>query len=177
MQTRLTEYREKKPKFLRLVVWRLINLTVFRVMPNAIRIAVLRIFGANIGKRCLIYASAKIYVPWNLKIGDAVCIGPRVELYDKGEISIGSGVIVSQDAWLCTASHDISDSRMGLKLKSITIGNDVWIAAKASVLPGVKIGDGAVVGACAVVSKDVPSWSVMVGNPAVVVGSRRFETM
>lgn len=175
MKTRLTEYKEVKPHFARLVLWRLINMTIFRGVPNRFRIMLLRLFGAQIGKKCLIYGSVKVYVPWNLKMGDAVCFGPRAEIYNKDVISIGSGVVVSQDAWLCTASHDISDSRMGLKLKPITIGSDVWIAAKASVLPGVRIGDGAVVGACAVVAKDVPSWSVAVGNPAKVVNDRKIE--
>lgn len=175
METRLTEYKEEKPHFVWLALWRLINMTVFRVLPNGFRIMLLRLFGAQIGKQCLIYGSVKVYVPWNLKMGDAVCFGPRAEIYDKDVISIGSGVIVSQDTWLCTASHDISDPRMALKLKPITIGSDVWIAAKASVLPGVEIGDGAVVGACAVVTKDVPPWSVAVGNPAKVVNNRKIE--
>lgn len=130
METKLTEYRERKPRFLRMVMWRLINMTVFRILPNAVRILLLRLMGAHIGKRCLIYGSAKIYVPWNLTMGDAVCFGPRVEIYNKNKITIGNGVIVSQDAWLCTASHDITDPRMALTLKPISIGNDVWIAAR-----------------------------------------------
>ena len=175
MKTKLTEYREHKPRFLRMVVWRLVNMTVFRIVPNAVRILLLRIMGARIGKRCLIYGSAKIYVPWNMTMGDAVCFGPRVEIYDKDKVTIGNGVIVSQDAWLCTASHDITDPRMALTLKPISIGNDVWIAARASVLPGVTIGDGGVVGACAAVAKDVPPWSVAVGNPARVVKTRTIK--
>ena len=175
LKTRLTEYHEKKPRFFRFVLWRLLGLTLFRIVPNAIRLAVLRVFGASIGKKCLIYASAKIYAPWNLKMADAVCFGPRVEVYNKGTITIGSGVVVSQDAYLCTASHDIADPRMRLVLKPIVIGDDVWIAAKATILPGVTVGEGAVVGACAVVAKDVSPWSVVVGNPARVVGERELK--
>lgn len=175
MKTQLTEYSEKKPKFFRLVLWRIINRTLFRIMPNAVRILILRIFGAHIGGKCLIYSSTKIYVPWNLIIGDAVCVGPRVEVYNKGVITMGSGVVVSQDAYLCTASHDIADPRMGLVLKPIAIGDDVWIAAKATVLPGVTIGDGAVVGACAVVAKDIPPWSVVGGNPSRVIRMRELS--
>ena len=175
MKTKLTEYREHKPRFFRMVLWRLVNMTVFRIVPNAMRILLLRLMGARIGKRCLIYGSVKVYVPWNLTMGDAVCFGPRVEIYDKDKITIGNGVIVSQDAWLCTASHDITDPRMALVVCPITIGSDVWIAARASVLPGVAIGDGGVVGACAVVVKDVPPWSVAVGNPARVVKTRTIK--
>lgn len=175
MKTKLTEYREHKPRYLRMVMWRLINMTVFRIVPNAVRILLLRLMGAHVGKRCLIYGSVKIYAPWNLTMGDAVCFGPRVEIYDKDTITIGNGVIVSQDAWLCTASHDITDPRMALVLHPITIGSDVWIAARASVLPGVTIGDGGVVGACAVVAKDVPPCGVAVGNPARVVRTRTIK--
>ena len=150
-------------------------MTVFRIVPNVARILLLRLMGAHVGKKCLIYSSVKIYVPWNLTMGDAVCFGPRVEIYDKDTITIGNGVVVSQDAWLCTASHDITDPRMALVLRPITIGSDVWIAARASVLPGVAIGDGGVVGACAVVAKDVPPWGVAVGNPARVVRTRTIK--
>lgn len=175
MKTRLTEYHEKKPKFFRFVLWRLIGLTLFRIVPNVIRLAILRVFGADIGKKCLIYASAQIYAPWNLKIGDAVCLGPRVEVYNKGIIEMGSGIVVSQDAYLCTAGHAIDDPRMGLMLKPIIIEDDVWVAAKATILLGVTIGEGVVVGACAVVAKDVPPWAVVVGNPARVVGKREIK--
>ena len=105
-------------------------------------------------------------------MGDMVCIGPNVELYNKDKIQIGSGVVISQDAYLCTASHDISSSVMALAKAPIVIEDNVWVAAKASVLPGVNIGEGSVVGACAVVAKNTPSWSVIVGNPARVVKKR-----
>ena len=84
-------------------------------------------------------------------------------------------MVISQDAYLCTASHDIASPIMKLLTKPIRVGSNVWIAAKATILPGVTIGEGAVIGACAVVSKDVSSWSVVVGNPAKEVGSRNLQ--
>ena len=98
-----------------------------------------------------------------------------MNLYCKDEIHIGKQVIVSQDAYLCTASHDVSSPVMKLVTKPIRIENNAWVAAKVTILPGVTIGDGAVVGACAVVARDVPPWSVAVGNPARVVGKRELK--
>jgi len=91
-------------------------------------------------------------------------------------IEIGSQTVISQDAYLCTASHDISSPTMELKTKPIIIGSNCWICARAIVLPGVTIGDGAVIGAGAVVSKDVEPWSVVCGSPAVVIKRRALKT-
>ncbi len=134
----------------------------------------LRLFGAKIGKRCLICRGAKFYAPWNFECGDYVCIGPRVDVYCKDKVSIGSQVVVSQDAYLCTASHDITSPVMKLLTKPIMVGDNVWIAAKATILPGVTVNNGVVVGACAVVAKDVPELAVVVGNPAKVAGERNI---
>lgn len=173
MEMNLGEYSEKKPHFLRLVLWRAVEKMQW-VFPNTLRIMLLRSFGAKIGKRCLICRGARFYAPWNFECGDFVCVGPRVEVYCKDKVSIGSQVVVSQDAYLCTASHDITSPVMKLLTKPIKVGDKVWIAAKATVLPGVEIGDGVVIGACAVVAKDVRPWAIAVGNPASVVGERKL---
>ena len=173
MEMNLGEYSEKKPHFLRLVLWRAVEKMQW-VFPNTLRIKLLRSFGAKIGKRCLICRGARFYAPWNFECGDFVCVGPRVEVYCKDKVSIGSQVVVSQDAYLCTASHDITSPVMKLLTKPIKVGDKVWIAAKATVLPGVEIGDGVVIGACAVVAKDVRPWAIAAGNPASVVGERKL---
>ena len=174
MEMNLGGYSEKKPHFIQLVLWRAIE-KILWLLPNALRISLLRLFGAKIGKRCLICRGAKFYAPWNFECGDFVCVGPRAEIYCKDKVIIGSQVIISQDAYLCTASHDITSQTMELVAKPIKIGNNAWIAAKATVLPGVAIGDGVVIGACSVVAKDVPEWTVAVGNPAKIVKQRKIE--
>lgn len=171
----LDNYVEQKHRPLRMLMWRLVNLCVFPLSTHRIRKWIMRKFGAKLGGFCAVYPTAKIYAPWNLAIGSHVCIGPNVDLYCKDKIEIGNQVVVSQGAYLCSASHDISSCRMALETSPIVIGNQVWIAAKATILPGVTIGEGAVVGACAVVAKDVPPWSVVVGNPARVVGKRELR--
>lgn len=136
------------------------------------RSAVLRLWGAKVGKRCAVASSAKIWAPWNLTLGDYVAIGPRAELYDVAPITMGSNITISQDAYLCTASHDISYLKKPLVFKPITLADSTWVAAKAIILPGVTIGEGAVVAAGAVVTKDVEPWTVVGGNPARFIMKR-----
>lgn len=156
--------------------WNLFLLFFFRLCAGPIfrywRIIVLRLWGAKIGRRCAISASAKIWAPWNLEIGDYVAVGPRAEIYDVDKIVMGSNITVSQDAYLCTASHDISRLKKPLVMKRIVIEDSAWVAARTIVLPGVTIGEGAVVAAGAVVTKDVAPWTVVGGNPAKVIKKR-----
>ena len=168
----LVHYTEVKPHYFKMVVWRIFNATVFPLLPRSLRTMSLRLFGAKIGKICLFSRLSKFYAPWNFRCGNAVCIGPRAEVYNKDLVEVGSNVIISQNAWICTASHDINSPRMELKARPIRIGDNAWIAAKAAILPGVEIGDGAVIGACSVVAKNVEPWMVVVGDPAMVKGRR-----
>ena len=174
MQVELSSYHEDKPCRFKRIAWALVNATVFKLLGSRLRNVLLRLFGAKIG-RSLVYRSVKIFAPWELEIGDWSCIGPRVEIYNKARVAIGNNSVISQDSYLCTASHDISSPQMKLITRPIGISDNVWIAAKASVLPGTTIGEGAVVGACAVVTKDVEPWTVVGGNSAKVIKKRCLE--
>jgi putative colanic acid biosynthesis acetyltransferase WcaF len=105
-------------------------------------------------------------------MGDHSCLSENVDCYSVDEITIGTQAVVSQGAFLCCASHDITSPIMELTYKPIVIGPQAWVAAKAFVGPGVRIGEGAVVGACAVVTKDVDPWTVVAGNPAKFIKKR-----
>lgn len=165
-------YKEEKPHYRKMRLWRIVNATLFPLLSPLRRNALLRKFGAEIGKGGVIYRSARIYAPWNLKIGDWTVIGPHVSIYNKAKLEIGHNAVISQDAFLCTASHDISSPSLALVAKPINIGSVAWIAAKSIVLPGVTIGEGAVVGAGSVVTKDVEPWTVVGGNPARFIKKR-----
>ena len=130
--------------------------------------------GAKIGKS-LVYRSVRVYAPWKLEIGDWSCIGQRVELYCKDRITIGDNSVISQDSYLCTASHDVSSRNMALVTKPIIIRDGVWVAAKVIVLPGVEMCSGAVAGAGSVVVKSVGPNEVVAGNPARQVSTRKIE--
>lgn len=137
------------------------------------RVFLLRCFGAKIGKRCSIYTNVRVWAPWNLTLGPATVIDRNVYLYTVSPITIGAQVFVSDGAFLCTASHDITRLDRPLTHLPITIHDGAWICAQAFVGPGVTVGEGAIVAARAVVTRDVPPWAIVAGNPARIVGWRK----
>ncbi len=105
-------------------------------------------------------------------MGDYSVLGDQVDCYCMNRITIGSKVAVSQRAFLCTGSHDVTSLRRPLTTAPIVLENHVWVAAQAFVGPGVTIGEGAVVAACACVVRDVDPWVIAGGNPAVRLKER-----
>jgi len=140
------------------------------------RNALLRLFGAKIGKNVHIYSSAKIYMPWNLSIGDWSAIGEGVLVYNLAPVVLGAKTTVSHGAHLCAGTHDYTLPELPLITKPILIEDQVWVCADAFVGPGVCLGQGAVVGARAVVMRDVAAWCVVAGNPAKEIKRRVLKT-
>jgi putative colanic acid biosynthesis acetyltransferase WcaF len=161
------------------VCWSIIYLLFFRftfIPFFSMRVAVLRLLGARIDKSSRVYPSSSIWSPANLEIGEDSTIGPRVKVYNQGRVYIGSRCVISQDASLCASSHDYEQPLHPLFLSPINIENDAWICAEAFVGPGVTVGEGAVIGARAVLMKDADPWSVYAGNPAIKIKTRkRFD--
>lgn len=158
-------------------LWELLSLPLFAWTPRPFwpwRRAVLRLFGARIGRDVHVYPSVRIAVPWNLYIGDASAVGDSAILYSLGPIHIGKRATVSQYAHICAGTHDHTQPDLPLQKSPITIGAGAWICADAFIGPGVAIGDLAIVGARAVVVRDVPARSIVAGNPARPIGERIF---
>ncbi|MCC9599945.1 hypothetical protein LOC67_05180 [Stieleria sp. JC731] len=107
-----------------------------------------------------------------LSIGDDCAIG-RVSIQLLDRVNIGNSVVVNDGANLITGSHDVHDPQWPLITQSITIDDYAWVATGATILPGVTVGRGAVVGAFAVVAKSIPPLAIAVGNPAKVIGYRK----
>jgi putative colanic acid biosynthesis acetyltransferase WcaF len=139
---------------------------------NPWRLFWLRVFDARIHGTPFVHQRARIAVPWNLTLHDRACLGDRANAYSLGEIEIGARTVVAQEAYLNTGSHDFSQSSMPLVVAKITIGEDAFVGARAFVMPGVKIGARAIVGACSVVTRDVPENVVAAGNPCRVLHPR-----
>ena len=150
------------------ILFRPFNLNMFRGW----RALILKMFGAKVGYKANIYASVKIWAPWNLSIGDYSSLGPEVDCYNQGKISIGKNSVISQKSYLCASTHDFTISKFPLIVKYIEIKDQVWIAADAFVAPGVTIGEGAVIGARSAVVKNVDDWTVVGGNPARYIKDR-----
>jgi putative colanic acid biosynthesis acetyltransferase WcaF len=132
----------------------------------------LRLFGAQVGAQVHIHPSARIFLPWNLEIGDWSSVGFEAWLYNLGPMKIGERVTISQRAHLCGGTHKFREASMPLVRASITVCNEAWICADAFVGPGVTIGERAVVGARAVVMRNVPAGKIVAGNPARETGER-----
>lgn len=156
-------------------IWALVNRTLFRILPRQCRgwrRMLLRAFGCRIGRTSAVGRTASIDRPWNLVMGERSSIGEQAWVFCLDRIIIGDKVCIGPGARLITGSHDISSPSFRLVTKPIVIESGVWVANYASVLPGVVIGEGAVVGTSAVVTKPVDPWSVVAGNPARVVKQR-----
>ena len=160
------------------LLWQAAWLVLFRPVPwfwQAPRRAVLRLFGARIGRRAQVMPSVRIWAPWNLALGDCATISHGVDLYDVDRIEIGSHATVSQRAFLCTATHDVDHPNMPLVVAPVKIGAGAWVCAEAYVHPGVEIGTDAVAGVRAVVLHDVPPGQIVGGNPAKFLRMRNLE--
>ena len=179
MKLDLKNYKNRhslKSKVVR-VDWCLVWLLFFKPTPRGNmfrvwRIALLKLFGANVKWSSNVLPSCKIWQPWKLTMGEYACLSENVDCYSVDDVIIGDQTTVSQGVRLCTAGHDISSRIMELTYAPITVGTNSWVAAWATILPGVTIGEGAVVAAGAVVTKDVEPWTVVGGNPAKFIKER-----
>jgi putative colanic acid biosynthesis acetyltransferase WcaF len=160
-------------------LWNIVYFFLFRPFGTKIfcrwRNFILCCFGAQIHSRAGVYSSAKIWCPWKLEMKENAWIGPGVNCYNADWIRLGKNVTISQGTYLCTASHDITNSQNLLITAPIIVEEQSWIAAEAFIMMGVTIGQGAVVGARACVFKDVEPWTVVGGNPAKFIKKREIK--
>ena len=133
----------------------------------------LRLFGATLGPDCHFYPASKVWAPWNLTCADHVAAADGVEIYNPSPIRIETHVILSQDCYLCGATHDYDDPAFPLVAYRMSIGPYAWICARASVGPGVNVGEGAVLGLGSIATRDLAPWTVYGGNPAVPIRERK----
>ncbi|HOV12497.1 MAG TPA: acyltransferase [Bacteroidales bacterium] len=148
--------------------------------PNALgcrlRLLFLKPFFKFVGVNVNIQPGVYMHPLWNISIGNNSGIGRNCYLSAEDAITIGENVMIGRELIIQTSNHgtktDIPMIQQGMIKEPVEIGNDVWIGARVIILPGVKIGDGAVIGAGAVVTKDVESYSIVGGVPARKIGER-----
>ena len=161
---------------LRRVAWNFCWLLFYRFTPrplHAWRAMLLRAFGATMGPNCHFYPRSKVWAPWNLICADQVTAADGAEIYNAAPIHFGSHAIVSQDGYICGATHDINDPAFPLLAYTMELGAYSWICARASVGPGVNVGEGAVLGLGSVATRHLEPWGVYAGSPAVKIKERR----
>lgn len=160
------------------VVWRLIE---FMFITNAlqpsskIRVHFLRLFGAKVGKGIIMRPRVRIRFPWNLEMGDNCWIGEGVWISNKGKVTIGSNVAISQESFITTGSHDIYNS-MDVIIKPIVIHDGVWITSRCIILQGVEIGTNSVICPGSIVSESLEENGIYGGNPLKLIKYRFNNT-
>ncbi len=160
----------------RRAVWGVCWLLLYRCSPrpcHAWRSFLLRCFGAQLGPDCHFYPGSRVWAPWNLRCADHVAAADGAEIYNPSVIELGSHVILSQGSYLCGATHDYNDPEFPLTAYRMKVGAYAWICARASVGPGLNVGEGAVLGLGAVATRHLLPWTVYSGNPAVALRDRQ----
>jgi putative colanic acid biosynthesis acetyltransferase WcaF len=160
---------------MRRLAWNLIWTLLYRLSPRPFhgwRTMLLRIFGAKMGPHCHFYPRSKVWAPWNLVCDDQVTAADGAEIYNPAPMSFGSHAILSQDSYICGATHDYDDPAFPLIAYAMHVGARSWICARASVVPGVNVGEGAVLGLGSVATRDLEPWMVYAGVPALKVKER-----
>lgn len=137
--------------------------------PSRLRVLILRMFGAQVGKGVNVRQHVRIHWPWKLSIGSNVWIGVDAWLLNLESITLGSNVCISQGVFLCTGSHHFDSSSFEFDNAPISVEDGVWVAARATVLRGVTIGRGALIGATALVSKNVPNGARVLAPQATII--------
>lgn len=156
-------------------LWMFLGAPLFRstwCVSSALRCSLLRLFGARIGRGVVIRQGVMVKYPWHLHVGDHTWIGENVWIDCLTTVRVGSNACLSQGAYLCTGNHDWTDQHFGLRVEPITVGDGAWVGARSTLLPGVTLLEGAVAAAGSVVTRSVPAWQIVSGNPAIFLRQR-----
>lgn len=136
-------------------------------------IIIMKRFGRTSG----IYRRVDLRTPYRISIGEHTNINRECVLDGRGGLIIGSNVDVAQQVNIWTEQHDYNDSNYKAISAPVIINDYVWLASRATILPGVTIGKGAVVASGAVVTKDVPPFAIVGGVPAKIIGHRNEDAI
>ena len=163
---------------LKRLLWYFTNQIFFTngIFPvSGIKVALLRIFGAKIGRGVNIKPNVNIKYPWNLSIGDFTWIGENVWIDNLTNVHIGSNVCISQGALLLTGNHNYKKSTFDLMVEEIYLEDGVWIGAKSVVCPGVSCRAHSILTVGSVATEDLDAFGIYQGNPAKKVKDRKME--
>jgi putative colanic acid biosynthesis acetyltransferase WcaF len=170
-------YKPGRSRFVQ-ALWFFIGLPVLRctLLPSsAIRVSLLRAFGARIGTGAILRPGVRVKYPWKLVLGNDCWIGEDCWIDNLATVSLGNDVCISQGAYLCTGNHDRADPSFGLIVKPIHLEDGAWIGAKAVLGPGVRVGRAAIASLGSVVVRNIPPREIHAGNPARFVANRKFR--
>ncbi|MFB6457663.1 WcaF family extracellular polysaccharide biosynthesis acetyltransferase [Chitinophaga sp. Hz27] len=159
-------------------LWYFVNCLCF-INPlnplSGIKVRLLRLFGAKVGKNVVIKPGVNIKYPWRLTIGDNVWLGENIWIDNLVQVTIGNNVCISQGAMLLTGNHDYKKASFDLIVGEITLADGVWIGAKSTVCPGVTCASHSILTVNSMTSKHMEAYGIYTGVPAVLVRKRKIE--
>ena len=170
---------DKEAGTLKIVVWYFVNALFVRCSWNpfmGIKIWLLRLFGAQIGKGLVIKNNVTIKFPWKLIIGDNVWLGENCWIDNLDYVTIGNNVCISQGALLITGNHDYTKVDFPYRNAPIVIEDGAWVGAKSVVAPGVTIKSHSILTLGTICIKDTEPYGIYQGNPAVKIKTREINT-
>jgi len=144
--------------------------------PDEVRALLSRLTGTAVDESVTVFPPFYCEFGKNLRLGKGVFVNMGCRFQDAGGITIGDGSLVGHGSTLTTLNHALDpDRRADMLPAPIMIGRKAWLGAVVTVLPGITIGDGAIIGAGAVVTKDVPANAIVAGVPARVIRMTGFN--
>ncbi|OAD45664.1 WcaF family extracellular polysaccharide biosynthesis acetyltransferase [Polaribacter atrinae] len=162
---------------LKIFIWFFVNILFFKSslpLPHFLKKYILIIFGAKIGRGVFFKNNINIKYPWLLEIGNDVWIGENVWIDNLAKVKIEDNVCISQGAMLLCGNHDYKKSSFDLILGEIILEEGSWVGAKSVVCPGVTLHSHAILAVGSIATKDLDSYSIYQGNPAVKIRKRNI---
>lgn len=160
------------------MLWYFINILFFQCPLNpfiGLKVFLLRLFGARVGKNLCIKPSVNIKYPWRLSIGDNVWIGENVWIDNLADVIIEDNVCISQGAMLLCGNHNYKKSSFDLLIGKIVIESGAWVGARTTLCPGVTLHEGAILTVGSIATGNLDSLGIYQGVPAVKIRDRNIE--
>lgn len=155
--------------------WWMTNSVICHCPSKRLRREWLKYLGMKINGNVMFYEDYHIRNPKGITIEDGVSIGPKVLLDGRKGLHIRKSAVIAYEAIIWTLNHDYNDINFCSKGAPVEIGEYAWICSRSIILPGIKIGKGAIVASGAIVTKDVPNYTIVAGIPAKVIGQREIK--
>lgn len=151
-----------------------LHLTTY-IPLHSLRNFIWRLVGLKLGQRSTLHTGVRVFDPRGIAIGQGSIIGYRTFIDGRDQVKIGSHTDIASEVMIYSSEHDLSSAEFSPRSLPVTIGDYVFIGPRAIILPGVSVGDGAVVAAGAVVTKDVAPFTIVGGVPAKLIGPRPLK--
>lgn len=161
--------------WLDLILWQLSLITY--IPSHSFRLFVYRAVGMKIGSKSTLHVGSRFFNPSGITIGEGTIIGDRCFLDGRAKLAIGNHVDIASEVMIYNSEHDINSEDFHATSNPVTISDYAFIGPRAIILPGVKVGIGAIIAAGAVVTKDVPDFAIVGGIPAKIIGERQNKDL